>query len=189
MLAIAIWLTQNYPYPQSSLFLSWQLVAIPCQVHHPVFYYGWLLSGTLLPWGQWHAPKYFGHQYHLMQYPSSLILSKLTFMVKNEVRKDNGLSLTTCFLTSEKHSFGVHTDKSTKICTHVEQIFLYNLDCYWTSMSRFIFFKVKILPKTVFPFSVHFIARVGRYRCQSEACIYFDWQPTLSHSSLSAPVA
>ena len=30
-----------------------------------------------------------------------------------------------CFLTSEKHSFGVHTDKSPKICTHVEQICLY----------------------------------------------------------------
>ena len=29
------------------------------------------------------------------------------------------------FLTSEKHSFGIHTDKSPKICTHVGQILLY----------------------------------------------------------------
>ena len=46
-------------------------------------------------------------------------------MVKNEVGEYNDLSLTTYFLTSQKHSFGVHTDKSLKICTHVEQIFLY----------------------------------------------------------------
>ena len=37
MLTIAIRLTQNYPYPQSSIFLSWQLAAISCQVHHPFF--------------------------------------------------------------------------------------------------------------------------------------------------------
>ena len=46
-------------------------------------------------------------------------------MVKNEAGEFYDLGLTTCFLTSEKHSFGVHTDKSPKICTHVEQIFLY----------------------------------------------------------------
>ena len=46
-------------------------------------------------------------------------------MVKNEVGESNDLSLNTCFLTSEKDSFGVHTDKSPQICTHVEQIFLY----------------------------------------------------------------
>ena len=60
-----------------------------------------------------------------MQKSSNWILSKLTFMVKNEAGKYNDLSLTTCFLTSEKHSFGVHMDKSLKIWTHVEQIFLY----------------------------------------------------------------
>ena len=67
MATIAIWLTQNYPNPQSksSLFLSWQLAAISCQVHHPVFQFEWLLSATLLPGGRWHAPTYFGHQYHL----------------------------------------------------------------------------------------------------------------------------
>ena len=48
----------------------------------------------------------------------------MTFMVKNEVGEYNDLSWTTCFLTSEKYSFGVHTDKSPKICTHLEQIFL-----------------------------------------------------------------
>ena len=39
------------------------------------------------------------------------ILSKLTFMVKNGAGEYNDLSLTICFLTSEKHSFGVHMDK------------------------------------------------------------------------------
>ena len=47
-------------------------------------------------------------------------------MVKNEAGEFYDLNLTICFLTSEKHSFGVHTDKSPKICTHVEHIFLYN---------------------------------------------------------------
>ena len=46
-------------------------------------------------------------------------------MVKNEAREFYDLNLTICFLTSEKHSFGVHMDKSPKICTHIEQIFLY----------------------------------------------------------------
>ena len=46
-------------------------------------------------------------------------------MVKNEAGEFYDLNLTICFLTSEKHSFGVHTDKSPKICLHVEQIFLY----------------------------------------------------------------
>ena len=32
-------------------------------------------------------------------------------MVKNEAGEYNDLSLTTCFLTSEKHSLGVHMDK------------------------------------------------------------------------------
>ena len=37
MVTITIWLTQNYPYPSISIFLSWQLAAISCQVHHSVF--------------------------------------------------------------------------------------------------------------------------------------------------------
>ena len=41
-------------------------------------------------------------------------------MVKNEAGEFYDLNLTICFLTPEKHSFGVHTDKSPKICTHVE---------------------------------------------------------------------
>ena len=49
----------------------------------------------------------------------------LTHMVKNEGGEFYDLNLTTCFLTSEKHSFGVHTDKSPKMCTHVKQVFLY----------------------------------------------------------------
>ena len=46
-------------------------------------------------------------------------------MVKNEVGEFNDLSLTTYFLTSEKHSFDILADKSTKIYTQAEQIFLY----------------------------------------------------------------
>ena len=46
-------------------------------------------------------------------------------MVKNEAGEFYDLNLAICFLTSEKHSFGVHTDKSPKIRTHVEQICLY----------------------------------------------------------------
>ena len=56
---------------------------------------------------------------------SNWILSKLTLMVKNEAGEFYDLNLTICFLTSEKHSFDVHTDKSPKICTHVIQTFLY----------------------------------------------------------------
>ena len=40
MITIATWLTAHYPYPQSSLFLSWELAAISCQSHHPVFNFG-----------------------------------------------------------------------------------------------------------------------------------------------------
>ena len=36
-----------------------------------------------------------------------------------------GFKFNYMFLTSEKRSFGVHTDRSPKMCTHVEQIFLY----------------------------------------------------------------
>ena len=46
-------------------------------------------------------------------------------MVKNEAGEFYDLTLTICFLTSEKHSFGVHTNKSPKSCTHVEQLVLY----------------------------------------------------------------
>ena len=46
-------------------------------------------------------------------------------MVKNKVEEYNDFSWTTCFLTLEKYSFGVHTDKSSNMCTHVEQIFLF----------------------------------------------------------------
>ena len=79
-------------------------------------------------------------------------------MVKNEAGEFYDLNLTICFLTSEKHSFGVHTDKSPKICTQVEQIFLYkaglllNIDVAVKSKNV----------ATVFPFSVHLIARMCR---------------------------
>ena len=76
-------------------------------------------------------------------------------MVKNEMGENNDLSFTTCFLTSKKHSFGVHTDKSPKICTHVEQIFLYRAGLLLNIDIAVPFLKVKILQKKpVFPFSV-----------------------------------
>ena len=53
------------------------------------------------------------------------IESKLTFMVKNEAGEFYDLNLTIMFSDFREHSFGVHTDKSPKICTHIEQIFLY----------------------------------------------------------------
>ena len=99
-----------------------------------------------------------------MQQPSNWIFLELTSMVKNEVGETNDLSFTTCFLTSEKHSFGVRTDKSPKICTHVEQIYLYKAGLLLNIDVAVPFFKEKILPKTVFPFSAYLIARVGRYR-------------------------
>ena len=68
-------------------------------------------------------------------------------MVKNEVGEYNDLSLTTCFLTSEKHSFGVHTDKSPKICTHVEQIFFYKAGLLLNINVAVPVFESKILPK------------------------------------------
>ena len=46
-------------------------------------------------------------------------------MVKDEVAEYNDSSWTTCLLISEKYSFDVHTDESPKMCTHIEQIFLY----------------------------------------------------------------
>ena len=46
-------------------------------------------------------------------------------MVKNEVGEYCNLSSTTNLRTSEKHNFGVYTDKSPKLCTHVEQKVLY----------------------------------------------------------------
>ena len=44
-------------------------------------------------------------------------------MVENEVGLFNDLILITCFLILQKHCFGIHMDKSHKICTHVGQIF------------------------------------------------------------------
>ena len=85
-------------------------------------------------------------------------------MVKNEAGEFYDLNLTICFRTSEKHSIGVHTDKSPKICTHVEQIFLYKAGLLLNIDVAVPFFKSKNIAKNVFPFSVHLIARVCRYR-------------------------
>ena len=78
------------------------------------------------------------------------------------------------YLCLGKNSFGVHTDKSPKICTHVEQIFLYKVRLLLNIDVAVPFFKVKILPKTVFPFSVHLIARVCRYR-RPIRCPHLFW--------------
>ena len=57
-----------------------------------------------------------------------LNLVKFDLYGQNEVGEYNDFSWTTCFLTPEKYSFGVHMDKSSKICTHVEQIVLYKAE-------------------------------------------------------------
>ena len=108
-------------------------------------------------------------------------------MVKNEAGEFYDLHLTLCFLTSEKHSFGVHTDKSPKICTHVEQIILHKAGLLLNINVAVPFVKSKniaknCVSKSPLPGSV-------RMADQSDARIYFDWQPTISHSSYSAPVA
>ena len=74
-------------------------------------------------------------------------------MIKNKVGENNDLYLTTCFLISENHSFGVLTDTSPKICTYLEKIFLYGAG-------------LLLLRYTV----TRWVGIAG----QSEACIYFD---------------
>ena len=60
--------------------------------------------------------------------------------------ENNDLSLTACFLTSEKHSFGVHTENSPRICTHAE-IFLHKAGLLLNIDVAVPFLKVKILQK------------------------------------------
>ena len=79
-----------------------------------------------------------------MQYSLNWIL---TFMVENEVGEFNEFSLFTCFLTSQKHSFGVYTDRSHKICTRVEQIFMYKTGLLLNIDVAIPFFKSKNIAK------------------------------------------
>ena len=111
-------------------------------------------------------------------------------MVKTEAGEFYDLSFTTCFLTPEKHSFGVHTDKSPKICTHVEQIFLYKAGLLLNIDVAVPFLESKNIAKNCVFHSVYtsLPGCVG-IADQSDARIYFDWQSTISHSSHSAPVA
>ena len=110
-------------------------------------------------------------------------------MVKNEVGEFYDLNLAMCFLTSEKHSFGVHTDKSPKICTYVEQIFLYKAGLLSTIDVAVPFSKSKNLAKKLCFHSVYTsLPECVGIADQSDAHIYFDWQPTISHTSYSAPV-
>ena len=126
-----------------------------------------------------------------MQKTFELNLVKLTFVVKNEVGESNDLRLTTCFLTSEKHSFGVHTNKSPQICTHVEQIFLYkaglllNIDVAVPFLKKSKKYCLKLCVHSVYTSLSGCVGNAD----QSDARIYLDWQPTISHSSHSAPVA
>ena len=69
-------------------------------------------------------------------------------MVKNEAGEFYDLNLTICFLTSEKHSFGVYTDKSPKICTHVEKLFLYKAGLLLNIDVAVPFLKSKNIAKT-----------------------------------------
>ena len=85
-------------------------------------------------------------------------------MVKNEAGEFYDLNLAICFLTSEKHSFGVHTHKSHKLCTHVEQIFLYKAGLLLNMDVAVPFLESKNIAKYCAPFSVPLIARVCRYR-------------------------
>ena len=111
-------------------------------------------------------------------------------MVKNEAGEFYNLNFTTFFLTSKKHSFGVHTDKSPKICTHVEQIFVYKAGLLLNIGVAVPFLESKNIAKKLCFHSVHtsLPGCVG-IADQSDARIYFDWQPTISHSSHSASVA
>ena len=59
----------------------------------------------------------------------------------------NDLSWTTSYLTSEKYSSGVHTDKSPKMCTHVEEIFLYKAGLLLNIDVAVPFFKSKTTAK------------------------------------------
>ena len=71
---------------------------------------------------------------------------------------------------------------SPKICTRVEWIVLYKAELLLNIDTAV----PLILQKCVFSF--RFDAGVGTAN-QSQAIIDVDWQPTLSHSSLSVPVA
>ena len=110
-------------------------------------------------------------------------------MVKNKAGEFYDLSLTTCFLTWKEHSFGVHKDKSPKMCTHVEQIFLYKAGLLLNIDNAVPFLKSKNIAKTGFHSVYTSLSGCVGIADQSDARIYFDWQPTISHSSHSAPVA
>ena len=111
-------------------------------------------------------------------------------MVENEAGEFYDLNSTICFLTSEKQSFGVHTDKSPKVWSHVEQIFLYKAGLLLNIDVAVPFLKSKKYCQKLCFHSVYtsLPGCVG-IADQSDARIYFDWQPTISHSSYSAPVA
>ena len=68
-------------------------------------------------------------------------------MVRNEVGLSNDLRLTPCLLILAKRSFGVHTDKSPKICTHIEHIFLYKAGLLLNFDVSVPFFKSKNIAK------------------------------------------
>ena len=95
-------------------------------------------------------------------------------MVKNEAGEFYDLNLTICFLISEKHSFGVHTDKSPKICTHVEQICLYKAGLLLNIDVAVPFLKSKNIAKNCFHSVYTSLPGCVGIADQSDARIYFD---------------
>ena len=85
-------------------------------------------------------------------------------MVKNEAGEFYDLNLTICFLTSEIHSFGVHTDKSPKIGTHVDQIFLCKVGLLFNIDVAVPFLKSKNIAKNCVSIQCTPHTRVCRYR-------------------------
>ena len=95
-------------------------------------------------------------------------------MVKNEAGEFYDLNLTICFLISEKHSFGVYTDKSSKICTHVEQTFLYKAGLLLNIDVAVPFLKSKNIAKNCFHSVYTPLPGCVGIADQSDAHIYFD---------------
>ena len=106
-------------------------------------------TGTVMKYTIWIFITKMGRY---VQYSSNWILSNLTVMVKNEEAENRNLSSTTCPQILEEQSFGVHTDKSPKIFTHVERIFLFKAGLSLNIDVAVSFFKSTKNAKTVYPF-------------------------------------
>ena len=83
-----------------------------------------------------------------------LNLVKVDLYSKKWSGGNHNLSSTTYLQISEKHSFGVHTDKSPEICTRVEEVFVCKAGLLLNMDVTVPFWNVKLLLKTAFPFRV-----------------------------------